>query len=135
MNSKPKSHTFSIRYALGIITMTAVASALLGMLVRRDAQSRAESARRIEVYNENASTIADQIAATKRVVEQERKLLEPLLDDMDGYPKNCRSGQSNGTSGWKYELKTATDQPVVALRKDAFQSDGYITNLAGARSG
>ena len=105
MNANPKGYTFSIRHALGIITMIAVASALLGVLVRRDAQRRAENARRIEAYNEHASTIADQITATKRIIEQERKRLEPSLDRMDGYPKTCRSGQSHGSSGWKYELK------------------------------
>ena len=90
-----------------------MASALLGIVVRRDAESRAETAKRIKAYDQHASTIADQIASTGRVIEQERIRLEPLLDKSEGYPKRCSSGQSHGTGGWKYELKIAG--PTTAL--------------------
>ena len=103
-------NTFTLRSAFWAVSLLAVAFALSGFLIRYNAAELAESDNRNSAHQKHASTMAEQIATTARVLESERRRIERMFTKNQ---LNSCSGPSEGTRGWEYELRMGSPSEVV----------------------
>ena len=111
--SRLNQNTFSLRSVLCMVSLLAIAFSLLGVLMRYQASERADSAKKHMAHEKHASTIADQIAATAGVLENEKRRIEATLGKTEGYQLQSSCGKFENMSGWEYQLRVGSPGEVV----------------------